>query len=161
MSPVLLLLHDTQSQLATVTNVYLNSNLTWVTSEANNCAAIQLQVPGITGCCCFLRTKYTDIGIPCFAETNPCEPDPCLNGGACDPNGGTCNCTGTGFMGTTCQGRCIFLHWISQPMIRLSYRSYEIKTTRWPSTPFLLLYYLKNTDFFLCVSDSVAYTSIW
>ena len=38
-----------------------------------------------------------------------CEPFPCENGGVCDPGTGSCDCTGTGSMGTTCQGNQVLL----------------------------------------------------
>ena len=39
-----------------------------------------------------------------IADDDPCEPAPCQNGGVCNQGNGSCDCTGTGFMGTTCQG---------------------------------------------------------
>ena len=45
------------------------------------------------------------------AESNPCQPNPCLNGGRCSRKTAIelsdltfeCNCDGTGYMGTTCE----------------------------------------------------------
>ena len=58
---------------------------------------------------CFLPEHWQSRGwwhwMYCFADNDDCSPNPCLNGGTCTD--GTdqfmCDCTGTGFEGTTCQ----------------------------------------------------------
>jgi hypothetical protein len=53
------------------------------------------------GCVCI--TGYQGDGHTC-TRIDPCKSTPCKNGGACSATatGFSCNCAGTGFMGTTC-----------------------------------------------------------
>ncbi len=37
-----------------------------------------------------------------------CDPIPCLNGGVCLTSNGACDCTGTGFTGSTCDTPSMF-----------------------------------------------------
>ena len=54
------------------------------------------------GCVCI--TGYQGDGHTC-TRIDPCKSTPCKNGGACSATatGFSCNCAGTGFMGSTCQ----------------------------------------------------------
>ena len=57
------------------------------------------------------------------ADIDDCTADSCENGGACidGVNMFTCNCTGTGFEGTTCSTSKSFLidEWLYSPIIRV------------------------------------------
>jgi len=52
-------------------------------------------------------TAYFDQAILTVENLiDPCDPNPCQNGGACTPDGSsfTCDCSGTGYSGAKCEG---------------------------------------------------------
>lgn len=60
---------------------------------------------GVANCTC----AFGYDGLLCQNEIDYCEDTPCLHSGVChtnltnQPDGYTCNCTGTGYVGATCQ----------------------------------------------------------
>ena len=52
---------------------------------------------------------YLDILLPKFSDPETC-PTYCKNNGVCEfsyLNGVSCDCTGTGYIGTTCESKCL------------------------------------------------------
>jgi len=63
----------------------------------------------VSHCLYEITTSISAIGTRCEIATNPCQRNPCLNGGTCSvatttASGYTCSCP-TQFTGTNCQTR--------------------------------------------------------
>ncbi|XP_077861807.1 neurexin-3 [Saccoglossus kowalevskii] len=73
-------------------------------------------------------TAALDVGVYCSAQPAKCNSDPCLNMGVCSEgwNRFICDCSATGFVGTTCSEDAVTLSFDGTQYLRVGFENEEL-----------------------------------